>query len=551
MFPHVSSEIDPDSSYESRTGTKAETMPVRGVLIHDARPESRAHVERIVAECGATPLRAGDDETILAAAEAASAIEQRGQLALVALDPCPAPDAPVLGLIRALKGRGARVVCYGEGAQAWPVGKRCEPLLAGALAVFDSARAEFAGELKSALVRLLRAESSRHDAETRLKREMARHGLVGESAAMMSVFRWAMRAGALSDLPVLITGETGTGKELLVNALFQLDEKRRRGPLIAVNCSAVSAGLAESELFGHRRGAFTGAERDRKGLVRAADGGVLFLDEIGDLDASLQAKLLRVLQEMRVLGVGEEREVGVDVRVIAATNRNLEELVRQGKFRADLFHRLNILSVNLPPLRQRPEDLRPLVEHFLTKNRALRASGHSGVAHEFVEALAQLRLPGNARQLENLVRRALVAKDSDAPLNLSDLPAEIWQELSERVETPGASAARRAETPRDDAAPYDATQRDETPHETAAQGDAATQHDASPPAHALPPDLHAHLISLLDINHWNLSDTLAHCEKLLVASALQHTGGNQTQTARLLGITPRSVYNKVRKHQLH
>jgi hypothetical protein len=136
-----------------------------------------------------------------------------------------------------------------------------------------------------------------------------------------------------------------------------LDLKRRDGPFVAVNCSAISPGLAESELFGHRRGAFTGADRDRKGLIRSAEGGVLFLDEIGELDNTLQAKLMRVLQENRVLGVGEDREVAVSVRIIAATNRDLDAMVQQGKFRADLFHRLHVLSIHITPLRERPADL--------------------------------------------------------------------------------------------------------------------------------------------------------------------------------------------------
>lgn len=537
MRPHASIERASTPSHEpdaNPTSASAETRVAPSVFVWDARPDGFAHVARIISECGATPCRVNDLSVV-----GMDAAAMRGQVALVALAGCPdASDAPALRLLSALKQAGAHVVCYGEGAQAWPLGRRCEALLAGALAVFDSAVAEFADGLKQALARLLRVQSERQDGEAKLKREMARLGIVGESAAMRAVFRWAMRASELSDLPVLITGETGTGKELLVNAIFQLDEKRRRGPLIAVNCSAVSSALIESELFGHRRGAFTGAERDRKGLIRAAHGGVLFLDEIGDLDPSLQAKLLRVLQEMRVLGVGEEREVPVDVRVVAATNRNLEELVRQGKFRADLFHRLNILSVNLPPLRERPDDLRPLVEHFLKKHRALAADAPLAIAPDFIEALAQVGLPGNARQLENLVRRALVDKDSDAPLSLSDLTAELWRELS-GGQQPSDDAKHVATTPDDDR------------HDAATRNDVQPS-DASPPTPPAPPaDLHAHLVNLLDINHWNLSDSLAHCERLLVASALEHTGGNQTQTARLLGITPRSVYNKVRKHQLH
>ena len=175
--------------------------------------------------------------------------------------------------------------------------------------------------------------------------------------AMTDVFRSIIRFSTLSDLPVLIVGETGTGKEGLARALHRLDPKRKEGPFVAVNCGAIAAPLAESEFFGHRRGAFTGADRDRKGLVRSAEGGVLFLDEIGELDAALQAKLLRVLQESRVLGVGEDRDIQVNVRVVAATNRDLDQMGQQSRFRADLFHRLNVLSIRVPPLSERADDL--------------------------------------------------------------------------------------------------------------------------------------------------------------------------------------------------
>ena len=197
-----------------------------------------------------------------------------------------------------------------------------------------------------------------------------------------------------------------------------------------MNCGAISSGLAESELFGHRRGAFTGADRDRKGLIRAAEGGVVFLDEIGELDDTLQVKLLRVLQERRVLGVGEDQEVPVSVRVIAATNRNLSTAVQHGKFRADLFHRLNVLSIHIPSLRERRADVRPLIEHLLEKNQSLQTAGSVSAGPDFIEALTRIDLPGNVRQLENLVRRALVNKVTSTPLTLTDLPAEVWQQLA-------------------------------------------------------------------------------------------------------------------------
>jgi DNA-binding NtrC family response regulator len=352
---------------------------------------------------------------------------------------------------------------------------------------------------------------------------MKQLGSVGESQAIVAVFQTVLRVSRLSDVPVLITGETGTGKELLAHAIHQLDLKRSHGPFTALNCSAISPGLVESELFGHRRGAFTGADRDRKGLIRSAEGGVLFLDEIGELDDPLQAKLLRVLQDNRVLGVGEDREVAVSVRIIAATNRDLDAMVQLRTFRADLFHRLNAVAIRIPPLRERPADFKPLIEHFLKKYQALRPGSALSAEPEFIEALIQLQLPGNARQLENLVRWALINKDDDTGLNLRDLPLEIWQQLSEQklsLEAPTAAADQGN-------APQNATQASEQA------------------------GIVSSIVNLLDRNGWNLSRSLQHCERLLLEAALHKAHGNQSQTARLLGITPRSVYNKVHKHHLH
>jgi transcriptional regulator with GAF, ATPase, and Fis domain len=352
---------------------------------------------------------------------------------------------------------------------------------------------------------------------------MKQLGIVGESQAILSVFQTILRVSILSDLPILLTGETGTGKEVLAHAIHHLDLKRRNGPFVALNCGAISASLVESELFGHRRGAFSGADRDRKGLIRSAEGGVLFLDEIGELDDALQAKLLRVLQENRVLGVGEDHEVPVNVRVIAATNRDLDAMVQRRKFRADLFHRLNVLAIHIPPVRERLADLKPLIEHFLEKYRYLRPAAALSVAPDFVHALTQVELPGNARQLENLVRRALVNKDDDTRLNLSDLPQEIWQQLSEQ----GNSSSAQPEV-------------------------ASTRKDIrTPPPNTPQQDIPSYVMNLLDVNGWNLSRSLQYCERLLLEAALHLAHGNQSQTARLLGITPRSVYNKVHKHHLH
>jgi transcriptional regulator with PAS, ATPase and Fis domain len=317
-------------------------------------------------------------------------------------------------------------------------------------------------------------------------------------------------------------GETGTGKQVLAHAIHRLDPKRCDGPFVAVNCGAISPSLAESELFGHRRGAFTGADRERPGLIRSAQGGILFLDEIGELDDELQTKLLRVLQESRVLGVGEDREVAVDVRVIAATNRELHKLAENKKFRADLFHRLNVLSIHVPPLRQRPADVKPLIEYLLEKNQPLQTAGSIAAGPDFVEALTRIDLPGNVRQLENLVRRALVNKVASTPLTLTDLPVEVWQQLAEQEDPYGI---RSEQSDSDD--------------------------PAKPVRETAPETLSSDLVNLLDTHGWSLAQTLRYCERILLEAVLRRKQGNQSQTARLLGLTPRSIYSKIRRYRLN
>jgi transcriptional regulator with PAS, ATPase and Fis domain len=424
------------------------------------------------------------------------------------------PDEAGLRVLRDLKRRGISVVAYGDGTESWSVKLKCLSLLAGATQLLDSSGANFDDRFSEAVAQLVSAEAKKQDEAEEIRSLMQKMDMVGDSPAIMHVFRSVVRFSTLSDLPVLICGETGTGKEGLARALHSLDPKRSRGPFVAVNCGAIATPLAESEFFGHRRGAFTGADRDRKGLIRSAEGGVLFLDEIGELDAALQAKLLRVLQDGRVLGVGEDGDTKVDVRVVAATNRDLEEMGQQSRFRVDLFHRLNVLSIKVPPLRDRPEDLEPLTEHFLEKYPSLCSGGYPPVGSDFLDALRQVSLPGNVRQLENIIRQALVERRTETPLGLSDLPAEAWQQLSQGCDLP-------------------------PPPHPESNGAACAG------AHALGD----YVRILLEANDWNLSRSLAHCEREAVAAAMRRARGNQSESARLLGITPRSVYNKMRKYR--
>jgi len=232
------------------------------------------------------------------------------------------------------------------------------------------------------------------------------HGMRGTGPAIREVFRKITRY-APSDAAVVITGETGTGKELAARALHE-GSPRGRGPFVAVNCSAISEDLLESELFGHEKGAFTGAVRTHRGRFERADGGTLFLDEIGDMPLHTQAKLLRVLEERRIERVGGEQEHEIDVRVVCATNVPLEQAVGQGRFRADLYHRLSVLRIHLPPLRERPEDIPLLVEHFLDGFNRKYGRRIERLTPEALALLQSYLWPGNIRELRNVLERVYI-----------------------------------------------------------------------------------------------------------------------------------------------
>ncbi|NIR45403.1 MAG: sigma-54-dependent Fis family transcriptional regulator [Gemmatimonadetes bacterium] len=258
----------------------------------------------------------------------------------------------------------------------------------------------------------------------RLREELAdRVGpLIGDAPAMREVYRTIRRA-APTDATVLITGESGTGKELVARALH--DASRRAGrPFVALNCAALPAELLESELFGHVKGAFTGADRDKEGLFEAADGGTLFLDEVGDLAPAAQAKLLRALEERAVIRVGDTRTRKVDVRLIAATNRRLEELADADAFREDLLYRLRVVTIEMPPLRERRADIIPLAIHFLAELGERHGRAVRDLAEDARGALIAYDWPGNVRELRNAVERAVVLAEGDR-ITAADLPGHI------------------------------------------------------------------------------------------------------------------------------
>jgi len=312
---------------------------------------------------------------------------------------------------------------------------------------FDSDHLQLASAI--AAITAVAIENARHIEwlESENKRLIADagivHSMVGESPRMRRVYQFIAKV-APTDSSVLISGESGTGKELAARAIHQ-NSKRSAKPFIAVNCAALTETLLESELFGHEKGAFTGALAQRKGRLEIADGGTLFLDEIGELSAPLQVKLLRVLQEREFERVGGTRTIKVDIRLLTATNRNLEDLITQGLFRQDLFYRLNVLQLEMPPLRQRQEDIPLLAKYF-----AVRSGEKCNRKITSISLTAQKRLlsydwPGNVRELENAIERAVVLGTTDVML-LEDLPEAILETETRTMSAPTKYHEAVAET---------------------------------------------------------------------------------------------------------
>jgi len=440
--------------------------------------------------------------------------------AIVGLHEPPGSPESCLPIVSQLKDIGLHVIAHEFGVTAWPVRTRCRVLLAGARYLLDSQSPDFPEVLLATLRDLLVSLHERRDEERRIRDLACAHGIVGQSESLLEAFGQIVRMSKLSDLAVLITGESGTGKELFASALHALDPKRCQRPLIAVNCAAINAGVAESELFGHVRGAFTGASHDHSGLFLAAQGGTLFLDEVGELSPDVQAKILRVLQEKRLLRVGAGKDAPVDVRIVAATNQDLAQMMKDGRFRPDLFHRLNSLSVRISPLRERISDLPVLVNYFVSAHDSWREL--TGIDTDLIDALSCLELPGNVRELKNLITTALAAKTDHRPLGLKDLPPQVWKELSQ---SKFADSAVEASSPV-----------------------AAIRH--SEDNRSALPDMRSFAVRSTDRHGWNLNNCLSHCEREIVKAALRRSSNNQSEAARLLGLTPRSIYNKLRKHQL-
>jgi len=323
--------------------------------------------------------------------------------------------------------------------------------------------------------------------------------LVGRSPKMQEVYK-AIGRVAPQDVTVLVRGESGTGKELVARAIYQ-HSARASGPFLAVNCAAIPDSLLESELFGHEKGSFTGADQRRIGKFEQCTGGTLFLDEVGDMSPLVQSKLLRVLQQQEFERVGGNQTIKTDVRVVAATNRNLEKMVADGQFRPDLYYRLSGFTIHLPALRERPEDLMVLVDHFLAQfNRELNKEV-DGVSPEALETLVKYSWPGNIRELQNVLKQSML--QATGPVLIAEfLPAHL-----------------RAST----------------------EGVEEEDHDAAGG------DLHNFVGQRLSADTTNLyAETLEVVERYLVTRVLRVAEGNQSKAAKILGITRGSLRNKIR-----
>ena len=315
--------------------------------------------------------------------------------------------------------------------------------------------------------------------------------IIAHSQVMHGIFETVKRLANFTTT-VLIIGESGTGKELVARAIHH-NSPRRGKPFIAINCGAIPETLMESELFGHRKGAFTDATRDKRGLLEEASGGTIFLDEIGEMPLHLQVKLLRALQEQQIRRVGDENLLNIDVRVIAATLRDLEEDVRSGRFRDDLFYRLNVVSIRIPPLRERPEDIPVLVQHFMKKHNKRLGLNVSEVSSEALRCMLGYHWRGNVRELENCIERAMVLTESGR-IDVEALPDSL------RAASAGVQEGSASEVVESDSVSIKARTR------------------------------------VLEID--------------LIQRALQRTGGNRTRAAKLLEISHRALLYKLKEYGL-
>ncbi|MGD8276573.1 MAG: sigma-54 dependent transcriptional regulator [Gemmatimonadota bacterium] len=449
------------------------------ILIIDDEPGLRQTVSLILAEEGYQVHSASDGEEGLTRAR-----ELDPDLILCDVRMPRLPGLEFLDKYRAENGRAMVVVMTAYGSLELAV----EAMKRGA---YDYLPKPFSPDqlvltLKKAEEReALRSEVKRLREEVQIERRYRE--IIAKAPAMTRALEVAFKV-ARHPSPVLITGESGTGKELVAR-LIHAESERADGPFVPLNCGAIPENLLESEMFGYVKGAFTGADRDKQGLFEAASGGTLFLDEIGEMAATLQVKLLRVLQESQVRRVGDTRVRNVDVRLVSATNKNLEERTRQGDFRSDLFYRVAVVPIHLVPLRQRKEEIPLLVRHFVEQNNRRLRTQISGVDQDAMQHMLNYAWPGNVRELENTIERALVLAEGQR-ITPADLPPNVTSPVS------------------------------------ALDGVELSDDELSVKKHG---------------------EVL---ERRLIRMALERTGGNKTRAAELLELSSRALLYKIREYGL-
>ncbi len=333
--------------------------------------------------------------------------------------------------------------------------------------------------------------------------------IIGNSSAIKKIMSAIIKI-AKCDAAVLISGESGTGKELAAAALHRLSSRRDKS-FIALNCSAIPEQLLEAELFGHEKGAFTGADKKREGLLEAANGGCIFLDEIGDMPLSLQAKLLRVLQQKQFTRLGSNSVINTDIRIIAATHVNLRKAIEEGRFRQDLYYRLNVLPIDLPPLRARADDIEPLAQTFLQScNRIHMTHNPCFFNEEVLKGFAQYNWPGNIRELQNVVERMAVYAGGGA-LTKEHLPHEITDYALDKSTPPNTNPSERLTL--------------STPQHTISTED-------------------------LPSEGFSLSQHIEELENQYILAALSKTNNNKNQAAKLLGLNRTTLVEKIKRRNL-
>ena len=488
---------------------------VKTILIVDDDPTQRRLMRAVCEKAGYPVLQAANGESALSLLQS----QQGSEVALMMLD----LRMPGLGGMETLKrAKSFRedlpvIVLTAQGG----IDTVVEAMQSGAADFFvkPASPERVIVSIQNALnITTLQGEVSR----LKRKREgaMGFKDLVGESQALRHVMKLGERAAA-SNIPILITGESGTGKEMVARAIQGSSDRAGR-PFITVNCGAIPENLVESILFGHEKGSFTGASAKHIGKFQEADTGTIFLDEVGELPADMQVKLLRVLQEGEVDPIGSKRPNKVDVRVISATNRDLSEEVKAGRFREDLFYRLNVFPVEIPGLRDRREDIPALIDHFIQRYNAEERRDVRGVRHEVLEVLTSFNWPGNVRQLENTIFRAVVLADNPY-LSADDFPL-----LADEFQAAGIESGPPLLG-------------DEAAQDAANEGASVVTRPAASGADAEVVaifDREGHLRSLQDI------------EKDLIELAIETYEGKMSEVARRLGIGRSTLYRKLREHDL-